>query len=305
MTSLKDKNLLFYSIHPNDEHSREFLKELEKYPSLKKQFILVCVNDPNIRIPEKIKQIGKVPVIIVSGFNRPIFGQDAISWLKNGSFQELANGFEYGSLSGNDLKCAFLGDECKTSDYNQFFNNDYNRGFVNREGTINQQFASLAGDSHVTTYAENTEMKKDLSGQLEQRLSMLKQMRDTDVPKPVKRIGGMEDMGSGNRNMGGGGGDGNFYNLPGQNGGGQGGSGCAPTYNPNPFGQHGMPSAVPQLPFSMPSRRQGGNGGNGAPPLPFSMPMMPGGGNGNGNGNGGRSGGGPQLPFAMGARNYL
>ena len=47
-----NKNILFYSIHPNDINSKAFMTLLNKYPYLKQQFILVCVNDPNIKIPQ-------------------------------------------------------------------------------------------------------------------------------------------------------------------------------------------------------------------------------------------------------------
>ena len=260
MASIKDKNLLFYSILPNDEHSKGFLQELEKNPHLKKQFILVCVNDPNIKIPDKIRQLNKIPVLIAAGFSQPIFGQDAVSWLKNNSFQDKGNGFEFGSLDKDDSKYAWLSDETRPSDYNQFFNNEYNNGFAEKDGTLSRQFANLKTDAHITTFDDASEMKKDISGQLEKRLNDLRQQRDTDVPRPVKRIGGLDEMQTPQRQPpsmygGGGGGGGNGF--------GGGGNGGAPTYNPNPF-------AVPQvshqqLPFSNSSQ----------PPLPFSMPRMP------------------------------
>ena len=171
MTSLKDKNLLFYSIHPTDEHSRVFLRELEKNHVLKKQFILVCVNDPKIKIPEKIKQMNKVPVLIASGFDKPIFGNDAVSWLKNNSFQEKGNGFDYGSLGNGASNCAYLSDDNKTSDYNQFFNNDYNHGFIDKDNVLNQQFSNIKVDAHISTYDESHELKKDIQEQMDNRLA--------------------------------------------------------------------------------------------------------------------------------------
>lgn len=313
MNTVKDKNLLFYSVHPNDQFSREFLQELEKNPILKRQFVLICVNDPKIRIPDKIKQLNKVPVLIAAGLNRPIFGNDAVSWLKNNSFQEKGNGFEYGSFDPSQGNFSFLGEEHKTSDYNQFFNNEYNQGFVEKDSVINNQFTNLKNDTHITTYDDSSELKKDIQGQLEQRLSDLRKMRDTDVPKPIKRIGGMgegPEMGTG----GGGSGSGNFYNMgPQGGGGGMGGGGFggggmgggnqqggAPVYNPNPFADQRPPPQQQQqgfqLPFAMPQMNGGGFGGGGGnrggPALPFSMPAMP--------FNGGPQG--PRLPFAMNNR---
>jgi len=252
MASIRDKNLLFYSIHPNDDYSKEFMKELDKYPPLKKQFILICVNDPNIRIPDKIKQLNKVPVLVAAGFSRPILGNDAVSWLKNGGLQEKANGFDYGSLQEDVSKFAFLGDELKPSDYNQFYNSDYNHGFTDRDSILNQQFSKLNDNAHITTYDDANELKKDISAQLEQRLSQLKQQRDTDVPRPVKRIGGLDDP----QNMGNNSGGQNFMN------GNRPGNGAGLAYNPNPFGNHNMGQQSPQLPFAMPAM------------APMNMPQM-------------------------------
>lgn len=302
MSSIKDKNLIFYSVHPNDEHSRDFMKELDKNPNLKRQFVLVCVSDPKIRIPEKIRQLNKIPVLIVAGFNRPIFGVEAVSWLKNNSFQEKANGFEYGSFDADASKYTFLGEESRPSDYNQFFNHDYNHGFVEREGVLNQQFTPIKNDTHITTYDDSTEMKKDIHDQLDQRLTQLRQQRDADVPKAIRRIGGLEDL-----PMGGNGSSGSGRGS-GQSGG-FGGQGSGPVYNPNPFGNHTLPQAPVsqptqppghQLPFAMPTippMSNGGRGGRGGPTLPFNMPPNALG----GHGGGGR--GGPALPFQMGGRN--
>lgn len=267
MSSIKDKNLLFYSVHPSDEFSRDFMRELEKNQILKKQFILVCVNDPNIRIPDKIKQLNKVPVLIVAGFNRPIFGGDAVSWLKNNNFQEKANGFDYGSLDNDTSKYAFLGEEFKPSDYNQFFNNDYNHGFVEKDNILNQQFSKLETDAHITTFDDSNEMKKDIQSHLEQRLSQLRQQRDADIPKPIKRIGGLDDDNNQQRQT-------NLYNTQGM-GNGQ-SQGNAPTYNPNPFANHvlpqqGNPQQGRQLPFAM-SQVPNMSGGGMGPNLPFKMP---------------------------------
>ena len=262
MASVRDKNLLFYSIHPNDEYSKEFMKELDKYPQLKKQFILICVNDPNIRIPEKIKQLNKVPVLVAAGFSKPILGNDAVSWLKNGGLQEKANGFDYGSLNDDISKFAFLSDDLKPSDYNQFYNSDYNHGFTDRDSILNHQFSKLNETSHITTFDDSNELKKDISSQLEQRLSQLRQQRDTDIPRAVKRIGGLDDQ----QNTGGQ----NFLNND------RGGNGSGLTYNPNPFGNHNMAQQSHQLPFAMPTMSSMNIRGMGSPQqqmpqLPFNM----------------------------------
>lgn len=262
MTSIRDKNLLFYSIHPSDQYSKEFLNELDKYPNLKKQFILICVNDPNIKIPDKVKQLNKVPVLVAAGFSRPILGNDAVSWLKNGGLQDKANGFDYGALNDDNSSYAYLTDDLKPSDYNQFYNSDYNHGFTEKDSILNHQFSKLNDNAHITTFDDTQELKKDISGQLEQRLSILRQQRDADVPRAIKRIGGLDDqVGSGQT----------FQNSNSRQ---DNGSGLV--YNPNQFNNGG-----PQLPFNMPSvpsmpnmpnmnshdQRQ-----NPLPILPFNMP---------------------------------
>lgn len=257
MSSIKDKNLLFYSIHPNDEYSRDFMKTLDGFPQLKKQFILICVNDPNIRIPDKIKELNKVPVLVAAGFNRPILGPEAVSWLKNGGFQEKANGFNYGSLNDHDANYAYLTDEMKTSDYNQFYNNDYNRGFTDKDSVLNHQFSKLNDNAHITTYDDANEMKKDISSQLENRLSQLRQQRDTDVPRQMKRIGGMEDQNANSNTV-----------INGQ----RPGNGQGLVYNPNPFAANNQ--NAPTLPFSMPVMAPNypqSNFNQLAPQLPFQM----------------------------------
>ena len=293
MATFKDKNLLFYSIHPNDEYSRELLIELDKNPSLKKQFILVCVNDPKIIIPDKIRQLNRIPVLIASGINRPIFGTDAVSWLKNDSFKNKALGFDYGSLEDDKSSSyARLGDELKTSDYNQFFNTDYNHGFFEKDTSLKEAFTSIVSDTSITTFDDSSEMKKNIQAQLDQKLAQLRQTRDTDVPRPIRRIG-MEDMPpvstssksqyeNAFNNMSGGG-----------NGSGHGDGPPAPRYNPNPFATNIPPTLPTGLNVPPPPYMSIGRGvlppsqptyipmGRGAPTAPYG------------------AGTGPRLPFAM------
>ncbi len=294
MTSIRDKNLLFYSVHPNDEYSKDFIKELDKYPPLKRQFILICVNDPNIRIPDKIKQLNKVPVLVAAGFSRPILGTDAVSWLKNGGLQEKANGFDYGSLGDDVSQFAYLSDDLKPSDYNQFYNSDYNHGFTDRDSILNQQFSKLNDNAHITTFDDSNELKKDISGQMEERLSKLRQQRDTDVPRAMKRIGGLEDsQNNGGNNQ-------NFLNNNNNNN--RSGNGSGLTYNPNPFADTNNMPQNPQLPFAMPvlspmnmPQQMGGMSQQmgGMPQQMGGMPQQMG-------GMPQQMGGMPQLPFNMG-----
>lgn len=258
-SSCSGKNLLFYSNHPNDHQSSDFLTELLKNPTLKRQFIMVCVNDRNIRIPEMIRSINRIPLLIISGLPKPIYGQEAISWLKNGNFQNKGNGFDYGSLDPGQNKYAVLSDENKPTEYNQFFNDGYNQGFSDSDNIINQQFASLSSDAGITTYDDSKELKKDMTSLIDARLAALRDQRNNEVPKQVKRIGGLEPNNGGNGMT--------FAQAqqPQQQQSQQ-QQQQAPTYNPNPF------APAPQLPF--------GNNNN-MRQLPFNnMAQMP-----------------PQLPF--------
>ena len=191
MDKIHNKNVLFYSIHPNDYFSKMFMIELHKYPHLKKQFILICVSDPNIKIPQKIKDIGMYPVLVSPGFKDFISGEDVVSLLKNGGFQGKANGMEFGSFNDIEIsQYALLADEAQNSDYHQYHNADYNRGFDLKDGNVNSAFSRLTAEGHVTTYDDSGEKRND-TDKLNKRLNDLKNQRRVEVPSELKRIGGM------------------------------------------------------------------------------------------------------------------
>lgn len=232
MSQIQDKNLFFYSVHPNDQYSYEFRQELEKIPQIKNQFVMICVNDPSLRIPNNIRNLGKIPVLIASGFDRPIMGQDAVSWLKN---RGKSNGFEYGSLKEDNDTYAYISDDSQKSDYNQFYNSEYNLGFGDKDAVINSQFTKLGVNSHITTFDNSNQLhKSNIMSQIEKRLSNLKVQRRKENPDSLKRKQEEQrqrDM----RNQ-------DFTNgqRPGN------GSGLA--YNPNPYGQHQLPFQMPSMP---------------------------------------------------------
>jgi len=185
-----NKNILFYSIHPNDTNSKQFMTLLNKYSYLKQQFILVCVNDPNIKIPQIILDIGTTPVLLSQGhgFNKPIIGTDAVSWLENGNMQDKANGMDYGSFNDTDIsQYAILSNENVNSEYHQYHNADYNRGFDFKDANINSNFSKLTENNHVETYDDSGE-KKNNTIKLDKRLEELKSMRKAEVPSTLKRI---------------------------------------------------------------------------------------------------------------------
>ena len=63
MSGIQNKNLLFYSLHPNDALSKQCIEFLDKYPVLNKQFIRICIHDPrdfnrpptNIKLPRIVE----------------------------------------------------------------------------------------------------------------------------------------------------------------------------------------------------------------------------------------------------------
>jgi hypothetical protein len=183
--NIKTKHILFFS---NDQMSRMIIDELDKYPSLKKQFVIVDVNNQQIVIPEKVRIIGHYPLLFFPGFEKPIEGPEALTWLQNGGLQGKANGLDYGSF--NDVpQYSVLVDESKRVDgYNRHFNEEYNRGFGQSDDKIKNSFSSLTDNHHIEAFGEDKKTKEsDFLKKLDQR----KAERDADLPAPIKRIGGL------------------------------------------------------------------------------------------------------------------
>jgi len=274
---LEDQNIIFYSLHPKDLISKQFLEVLNKNPLLDRQFIKICVypNFQNIRIPQKILELNKVPVLVPAGFPEPILGEDALSWLNNNAMTtDKSNGMDFASIDDNSFSAKFssLTDEFEQSDYNQFFNNEYNLGFSEGQGNkINQAYSVNAND-RITTYDNSSENKKGISDKMMMKMNQLRFERDKDVPKAQQRIGGLDmDSSSGGNTITG------LMNSPmqynpngGMGGGGMGGGGMGggiPQYNPN----------VPMMP-QMPNNNRMMNQNNPMQynPNPPRMPQMPG-----------------------------
>lgn len=134
MDNISNKNILFFSLHEKDVTSKQILDELNKNKLLDNQFIKVCVypNYQNINIPKKILELNKVPVLIAPGFQEPILGDNALSWIKNNTFNtDKAMGLESADLGASNFSSIYasLEEEFKSTDYNQHFNSDYNLGF--------------------------------------------------------------------------------------------------------------------------------------------------------------------------------
>ena len=156
MTTLP--NICFYSRRPDDKYSREILEELEKNKLLKSQCLLIDVDKE--KIPDKIKKLQIIPVLITNGINHPITGTAIITWLKNGSFQSNANGYQYGAIDEKQSDFSVLGDEFSKSDYNQYHNKEYNLGFLPKKDVL-KEYSSRTENSHIDLYDSSKEKKID------------------------------------------------------------------------------------------------------------------------------------------------
>jgi hypothetical protein len=166
-------NILFYSRRPEDNNSREILNELDKNKILRSQFLFIDVDRE--KVPEKIKSVGIIPLLITNGINKPIVGDAIITLLKNGRFQNKSNGYLYGDLDSEKMDYSLLGDDFKPSDYNQFHNKDYNLGFkpkddVLKEYTLNNENKHIElYDSSKDTKLDSKNMKNKLNNILSER----------------------------------------------------------------------------------------------------------------------------------------
>ena len=198
MDNVSNKNILFFSLHEKDTTSKQILEELDKNKLLDNQFIKVCVypNFRNINIPKKILELNKVPVLIAPGFSEPIMGDNALSWIKNNTFNtDTAMGLESAELGTSNFSSIYasLEEEFKSTDYNQHFNSDYNLGFGQSKSNNPNEFMNVKENSQIVTYDEG-DGKKNSSDQIKKRMNQLIFNRDRDIPRAPQRIGGLEDM---------------------------------------------------------------------------------------------------------------
>ena len=175
-------NIFFYSTHPDDKESAEFLRELDKNPLLKKQVILINIYQH--KIPDIVKKTGKIPVLVTEGFNEFITGTAAISWLKNGGFQSKANGYEYADMNTN-IDSVILTDEMKKKSDSLFVNSSYNRGFDKSQPIINSGYLSFKSDSHIDIYDDSGESKLDnkVSSSKLRTVSSSRKTEDAEIKK--------------------------------------------------------------------------------------------------------------------------
>jgi hypothetical protein len=210
MSGFQNKNLIFYSMHPNDKLSRMCLLELDKLPELNKQFIRICIHHPQdikkppiINLPPKVdhcKNHGLIPILAIAGFREAITANSALSWIKESALKMDAG------IAASNIHGGGVADNCSSitqasQSGNALFDTDYNIGFSDAKGEFNKGYANIdeAVKSRIMTYDEVND-KKAASGQIAQRLENMKFSRDIDVPKAMVG-GGMGIPNNGNMSM--------------------------------------------------------------------------------------------------------
>jgi hypothetical protein len=213
MSGIQNKNLLFYSTHPNDALSKQCLDYLDKNATMNKQFIRICIHDPrdftrpppNIRLPqivEQCKQRGLIPLLAIAGLKEPVFANAAISWMKESSLNK-------DDLLSSNIHGSGIADNCCTLEQasqtgNSLFDTDYNIGFSNGRGEFNKGYASIdeSLDSKIVTYDDSGD-RKSTSNDVSSRMEQLKYARDQDtrgqssgpaIPPPPRTMSSMPSM---------------------------------------------------------------------------------------------------------------
>lgn len=96
MNRIQDRSILFYSSF--DPISKAIMTEMDKYPKMMDQFVLVQLTDSrgniNRHLPRLIKTIltknpRKIPIFVPAGMNNVIFGEHALSMFKDGMLNNL------------------------------------------------------------------------------------------------------------------------------------------------------------------------------------------------------------------------
>ena len=189
MSGIHNKNLIFYSLYPNDTVSRLCLDELDKNPALNKQFIRICIHHPQdynkpplINLPAVIREYrNQIPILAICGFQKPILAKAAVSWIKESALKD-DNSIMASNIQGYGTadNCATIAQsEAKT---NSLFDTEYNMGFSNGAGEFNRQYANIdeSAQMRITTFEESTD-KKAASSDVAKRLEELKFSRSNEA----------------------------------------------------------------------------------------------------------------------------
>ena len=135
MSGLQNKNLIFYSTYPHDQVSRQCIQEINKNQKLNKQFIRICLHHPQncnlppiVPLPKIIKQLKEknlIPVIVASGFSKPILAQEALTWIQDTAVKEINGGVEACNINnGISENCSTIA-QAELLGSDEFFNTMY------------------------------------------------------------------------------------------------------------------------------------------------------------------------------------
>jgi hypothetical protein len=191
MSGIQNKNLIFYSLYPNDVVSRMCLEELNKNPALNKQFIRICVHHPQdvskpplVTLPALVNQYrSMIPILAISGFKQPIFAKAAVSWIRESALKDQNSG----GLAGSNIHGGGIADNSATiaqseAGSNSLFDTDFNISWSNGIGEFNKMYANIdeAAQNRITVFEDSSD-KKSLASNISQKLEQLKNSRLAEV----------------------------------------------------------------------------------------------------------------------------
>jgi hypothetical protein len=191
--SIRNKNIIFFSLAPEDVLSHEIIKCINNNVNLKDQFIKLPVQNyldlnspPPYRLPKAVQKIhadGQLPVLYVTGFSRLILGKNAFTWITNELEKE-----NNGGLEGFNFDMGF-DDSCTIIDDNIYDSGDvlteYNMKFSSGKGEINKSYANIdeATENSIVTYDEDTS-KNARQSQAQQIKNRIESLKNEKIQNP-------------------------------------------------------------------------------------------------------------------------
>ncbi len=188
MSKFQYQVILFYTSRSNDTLSYEILNELQNNQNLNDQIKKICVSNPSLKLPKIIVERDTFPIIVVRGFNKPIEGEHALSWIKEGHFSGKANGLDYGDLDKTKQTSDDFGTlavESSNTEYHQAFNEEYNRDGVDLSThVVNSTFSHIDDSQNIDTFEEQKNARAPFS-----QLDQIREQRAKEISQPLQRIG--------------------------------------------------------------------------------------------------------------------
>lgn len=192
----KAEFILFYSIHPEDQLSKKIIDEINKNPLLDKTIKKICVSNPNLKLPEKLKtDLKEIPSIISRGFNKPISGIDALTLLQNSN--KATGGLEFGDISNKEQsisdKYGALEIEAADtkSNFYDIIDKNYSKDHIEQsKHNINSKFSNLEDIHNMDIYEDKQPTGKNSEKKLEidKKYDKFLKERDIGIKKPISSI---------------------------------------------------------------------------------------------------------------------